>query len=66
MEIKYLKETDILLIKLREEAVYESEVSEFDRAVIDYGIDNKVISIKILDWEKRIKQGETIEVDVDI
>lgn len=61
MRVKYDKETDILIVRLRDEPVLDSEHIEDLGIVIDYGKEDKVVGFEIFGWSKREERGEWVE-----
>lgn len=52
MKIKYDQEVDILVVRLSDEAVFESDETR-KGVIMDYDKDGNVVSIEILDASKR-------------
>lgn len=52
MKIKYDQEVDILVVRLSDEAVFESDETR-EGVIMDYDKDGNVVSIEILDASKR-------------
>ena len=53
MQIEYSPEVDVLVIKLSNKPVYESEHLEEQGIVIDYDENNEVVGLEIFDWSQR-------------
>ena len=53
MQIKYDKDTDILIVKFSNKKPVESEHLIEKGVVIDYDEDNNVIGLEIFDWSER-------------
>ncbi len=53
MQIKYDKDTDILVIKLTDKKPVESEHLIEQGIIIDYDENNNIIGLEILDWSER-------------
>ncbi len=53
MQIKYDKDTDILVIKLTDKKPVESEHLIEQGVIIDYDENNNIIGLEILDWSER-------------
>lgn len=64
MRIKYIPETDTLLIKLKDEPVAESEYIEGKGIVIDYNEKDEVIGYEIMGWSKIAQEGKEVEIQV--
>ncbi|GAB6064947.1 hypothetical protein JCM9492_00390 [Aquifex pyrophilus] len=64
MRIKYIPETDTLLIKLKDEPVAESEYIEGKGIVVDYNEKNEVVGYEIMGWSKIEKTGQELELKV--
>lgn len=52
MKIKYDQEVDILLIRLSDSAIYESDESK-PGVILDYDKEGNIVRIEILDASKR-------------
>ncbi len=52
MKIKYDQEVDVLVVRLSDEAVFESDETR-KGVIMDYDKDGNVVSIEILDASKR-------------
>jgi uncharacterized protein YuzE len=55
MQIKYSPDVDILVIKLSNKPVYESEHLAEQGIVIDYDENNEIVGLEIFGWSKRKK-----------
>ena len=55
MQIKYSPEVDILVIKLSDKPVYESEHLAEEGVVVDYDENDEIVGLEIFDWSKRKK-----------
>jgi len=64
MRIRYIPETDTLLIKLKDDPVAESEYLEGKGVVIDYNEKNEVVGYEIMGWSKFQKSGKELELRV--
>jgi len=53
MQIRYSPEVDILVIKLSNKPVYESEHLAEQGVVIDYDENDEIVGLEIFDWSKR-------------
>jgi len=62
MRIKYIPETDTLLIKLKDEPVAESEYIEGRGIVVDYNEKNEIVGYEIMGWSKIEKSGKELEL----
>ncbi|WP_457569178.1 DUF2283 domain-containing protein [Desulfurobacterium sp.] len=60
MQIRYSPEVDILVIKLSDKPVYESEHLAEQGIVIDYDENNEVVGLEIFGWSKR----ENVELPI--
>ncbi|MCB0621224.1 MAG: DUF2283 domain-containing protein [Saprospiraceae bacterium] len=63
MKIKYDIEVDVLIIRLSDEKVVESDESK-KGVIIDYDKDGNVVSIEILDVSK--KSGSPMKVEYEL
>ncbi len=52
MRIRYIPETDTLLIRLKDEPVAESEYLEGKGIVVDYNDKDEVVGYEIMGWSK--------------
>ena len=55
MQVKYSPDVDILVIKLSDKPVYESEHLEEQGVIIDYDENDEIVGLEIFDWSKRDK-----------
>ncbi len=63
MKVIYDPDTDILTLILREMPVEESdEISE--GVIIDYGKDNKIVSIEMLDASENISEPQSFMYEI--
>ena len=63
MKVIYDPDTDILTLILREMSIEESdEISE--GVIIDYGKDNKIVSIEMLDASENISEPQSFMYEV--
>jgi uncharacterized protein YuzE len=53
MQIKYSPDVDILVIKLSDKPIYESEHWAEQGIVVDYDENNEIVALEIFDWSKR-------------
>jgi len=53
MQVKYSPDVDILVIKLSDKPVYESEHLEEQGVIIDYDENDEIVGLEIFDWSKR-------------
>ena len=53
MQIRYDKDTDILVIKLTDKKPVESEHLIEQGVIIDYDENDNIIGLEILDWSER-------------
>jgi uncharacterized protein YuzE len=53
MQIKYSPDVDILVIKLSDKPIYESEHWADKGIVIDYDENDEIVALEIFDWSKR-------------
>ncbi len=60
MRIRYIPETDTLLIRLKDEPVAESEYLEGKGIVIDYNDKNEVVGYEIMGWSKLQKSSQEL------
>jgi len=65
MRIKYIPETDTLLIRLKNDPVAESEYVEGTGIVIDYNEKDEIVGYEIMGWSKLQKSGKEIELKVN-
>ena len=63
MKVIYDLDTDILTLILREMSIEESdEISE--GVIIDYGKDNKIVSIEMLDASENISEPQSFMYEI--
>ncbi len=62
MRIRYVPETDALLIDFRDEPVADSELIEELGVVIDYNKQGEAVGLEILDWEEFQKEGKELNI----
>ena len=62
MRIRYVPETDTLLIDFKDEPVADSEFIEELGVVIDYNKRGEVVGLEILDWEEFQKEGKELNI----
>lgn len=63
MKVIYDPDTDILTLVLREMSIEESdEISE--GVIIDYGKDNKIVSIEMLDASENISEPQSFMYEI--
>ena len=55
MQIKYSPEVDILVIRLSNKPIYESEHLPEQNIIVDYDENNEIVAVEILDFSKREK-----------
>ena len=60
MRVRYIPETDTLLIDLKDDPVVESEYIEGVGMVIDYNERGEIVGFEIFDWSKFQQGGEEI------
>ena len=66
MWIKYMPETDTLLIRLKNDPVMESEYLEVKGIVVDYNEKDEIVGYEIMGWSKLQKSGQEIILkDID-
>ncbi len=63
MRIRYILETDTLLIRLKDEPVAESEYLEGRGIVIDYNDKNEVVGYEIMGWSKLQKSSQELVLE---
>jgi len=61
MRVKYVPETDALLIDLKDDPVVDSEFIEDLGVVVDYNDKGEVVGLEILDWSEFQKVPERRE-----
>ena len=62
MRIRYVPETDTLLIDFKDEAVADSEFIEGLGVVIDYSKRGEVVGLEILDWKEFQREGKELNI----
>ncbi|EDP74985.1 DUF2283 domain-containing protein [Hydrogenivirga sp. 128-5-R1-1] len=62
MRIRYVPETDTLLIDFKDEPVADSEFIEELGVVIDYNKRGEVVGLEILDWKEFQKEGKELNI----
>ena len=62
MRIRYVPETDTLLIDFKEEPVADSEFIEDLGVVVDYNNRGEVIGLEILDWKEFQSEGKELNI----
>ena len=55
MQIRYSPDVDILVIKLSDKPVYESEHLVEQGIVVDYDENDEIVGLEIFGWSKREK-----------
>jgi len=66
MRVRYISETDALLIDLKDDPVVDSEFIEDLGVVVDYNDKGEVVGLEILDWSKFQKEGREIHLALPI
>ncbi len=64
MRIRYILETDTLLIRLKDDPVVESEYLEGKGIVIDYNDKDEVVGYEIMGWSNFQKSGKELDLEV--
>ena len=64
MRIRYVPETDALLIDLKDEPVADSEFIEDLGVVVDYSDKGEVIGFEILDWSEFQREGRELNLSM--
>ncbi len=62
MRIRYVPETDTLLIDFKEEPVADSEFIEELGVVVDYNKRGEVVGLEILDWKEFQSEGKELNI----
>ena len=62
MRIRYVPETDSLLIDFKDEPVADSEFIEELGVVIDYNKRGEVVGLEILDWKEFQREGKELNI----
>ncbi len=62
MRIRYVPETDSLLIDFKNEPVADSEFIEELGVVIDYNKRGEVVGLEILDWKEFQREGKELNI----
>ncbi len=62
MRVRYVPETDALLIDLRDDPVADSEFIEELGVVVDYNDKGEVVGLEILDWSEFQKEGKELKL----
>ncbi len=62
MRIKYVSETDSLLIDFKDEPVADSEFTEELGVVIDYNKRGEIVGLEILDWKEFQREGKELNI----
>ena len=62
MRIRYVLETDTLLIDFKDEPVADSEFIEELGVVIDYNNRGEVVGLEILDWKEFQREGKELNI----
>jgi len=65
MRIKYIPETDTLLIRLKDDPVAESEYVEGKGIVIDYNEKNEIVGYEIMGWSEFEKTSKELVLKAD-
>ncbi len=63
MRIRYIPETDTLLIRLKDEPVAESEYLEGRGIVVDYNEKDEVVGYEIMGWSKLQKSSQELVLE---
>jgi len=63
MRIRYIPETDTLLIRLKDEPVAESEYLEGKGVVVDYNERNEIVGYEIMGWSKLQKTSRELVLE---
>ncbi len=63
MRIRYIPETDTLLIRLKDEPVAESEYLEGKGIVVDYNEKNEVVGYEIMGWSRLQKTSQELVLE---
>ncbi len=62
MWLKYIEDTDTLLIRLSNDPVYESEYLEDEGIVVDYNDKNEIVGYEIFGWSKIEREGKELSI----
>ncbi len=63
MRIRYIPETDTLLIRLKDDPVAESEYLEGKGVVVDYNEKNEVVGYEIMGWSRLQKTSQELVLE---
>lgn len=66
MRIRYVPETDVLLIDLKDEPVVDSEFIEDLGVVVDYSDKGEVVGFEILDWSEFQREGRELNLSIKL
>jgi len=62
MRVRYVPETNALLIDLKDDPVADSEFIEDLGVVVDYNDKGEVVGLEILDWSEFQKEGKELKL----
>ena len=62
MRVRYVPETDALLIDLKDDPVVDSEFIEDLGVVVDYNDKGEVVGLEILDWSEFQREGKELKL----
>ena len=62
MRVRYVPETDTLLIDLKDDPVVDSEFIEDLGVVVDYNDKGEVVGLEILDWSEFQREGKELKL----
>ncbi len=62
MRVRYVPETDALLIDFKDDPVVDSEFIEDLGVVVDYNDKGEVVGLEILDWSEFQKEGKELKL----
>ncbi len=62
MRVRYVPETDALLIDFKDDPVADSEFIEDLGVVVDYNNKGEVVGLEILDWSEFQKEGKELKL----
>ena len=62
MRVRYVPETDALLIDPKDDPVADSEFIEDLGVVVDYNNKGEVVGLEILDWSEFQKEGKELKL----
>ena len=65
MRIRYVPETDTLLIRLKEDPVVESEYLEGKGVVVDYNERDEVVGYEIMGWSKLQNSSQDLVLETE-